>query len=525
MAKQTKPPAQEDKDETREQPAESTPDEAVEAQTPDDGLAPNQVTVEDAGTLRKKVTIEVPRERIDAKFDEMFGELGRTAQVPGFRIGRAPKRLIEKRFGKEVSEDVRNALVGDAMGSALEDEKLKVLGQPEIKLEEIELPDDGAMSFSLEVEIEPEFDLPNYKGIEVARSKVEITDEHVEQAVQRMLAPMGKLKPIDAKSQPGDVLEADVKIACAGDVSDLTNVEVRVAPGQVEGIPLEDLAEAAAGKKSGETFTVKTKVPAGHPNERWRDKDVDIQFEVKDVKRLELPELTDELASNAGFGSPDELREAARRSMGARLEAEKQQSMRDQVCKFLLDKASFDLPEGVTARHTQRVLQRRYVEMMMRGVGREEIERNMEQLEAQAAEQAAGGLKLSFILGKLAEAEGVEVDEGEINARIAQIARSQKRRPERLRSELDSEGRLNQLTSSILEEKAIDKVLAQAKIVDAKPEQAPTKEPKPKPKPKAKKTGKKSTKPKAKAPGKARATRKKPSTKGKTRGAGGESNE
>ncbi len=462
MAEDTQNPPEEELN-----PNETPGDEEV-----DDGLPKNEVAVEDAGTLRKKVTITIARERIEGKFDEMFGELGRTAQVPGFRIGRAPRRLIEKRFGREVSDDVRNAIVGEAVGSALEDEDLNVLGEPDIELDKIELPEKGELVFSMEVEVAPEFDLPKYKGIEIKRPALTITDEHVEQAVGNMLTPMGRLKPISGKAKEADVVEADVKIAGEGIDHAATNVELRVAPGHVEGIPIEDLAKALSGVKAGESVSLKTTVPSGHPNEQWRDKDVEISVDVKDVKRMEVPELTDELASTVGFGSADDLRDAARKNMEARLESDKQQAMRSQVGKFLVDNTDFDLPEGVTERHTARVLQRRHMELMMRGVGRDQIEQNLQQLQAEAAEQAGGDLKLSFILAKVAKAEGVEVDEGEVNARIAQIARRQNRRPERLRQELQHEGRLEQLATNIVEEKAVDKILDQAKVVDVTPEEA-----------------------------------------------------
>ena len=149
--------------------SDETKNDAPEAATdqPEDNLPKNTVEVEDAGTLKKKITVTVYRDKIDAKRDEMFGELGTSAQVPGFRIGRAPKRLLEKRFGKEVSQDVRNSLIGESVGEAIKETELKTLGEPDIKLDEIELPDTGDLSFSFEVEVAPEFDLPKLKGIPV----------------------------------------------------------------------------------------------------------------------------------------------------------------------------------------------------------------------------------------------------------------------------------------------------------------------------------------------------------------------
>ena len=131
-------------------PADPQEDTADADENTDD-LPKCGVAVEDAGTLKKKVTVTVPRERIDAKFDELYGELGHSAQIPGFRIGHAPRRLVEKRFGREVGKDVRNGIIGESIGQALEQAELSTLGEPDLDLEAIELPDDGDLAYSFEV--------------------------------------------------------------------------------------------------------------------------------------------------------------------------------------------------------------------------------------------------------------------------------------------------------------------------------------------------------------------------------------
>ncbi len=445
-----------------------SPVEAADAEAPDQQaeskLPENKVTIEDAGTLKKKITIEIPRERIDAKYEEMFGELGRTAQVPGFRVGRAPRRLIEKRFGKEVSEDVRNAVVGDALGPSLEDKQLKVIGEPDIKLDEIELPEEGEMTFTFEVEVAPELELPEYKGLEIRRPAVEVTEQRLEEAMTSWLRGYGRLRPVDSPIQADDLIVANIEIKGEGIEQALPNTELRVAPAEVEGIPLEDVPKALLGKKVGDTCRMKTRVPSAHPNESWRDKEVTITFAPQEVKRLELPELDEDLARQAGFASPEELRQAVRQNLQAKLVSEQKRSMRDQVCQHLLANTKLEVPAGVASRQAARLLARRYVDLLMRGVPRDQIEQNAQRLEAAAAEQAQQDLKLTFILAKLAETEEVTVEDGEVNARIAQIAREQKRRPERLRQELSNEGTLDHLVTAIREEKTIEKVLESAKI-------------------------------------------------------------
>ncbi|MFW6153770.1 MAG: trigger factor [Planctomycetota bacterium] len=442
----------------------NTPDTEETPDTEQDNLPANNVTIEDAGPALKKITIEIDRARIDAKFDEIFGDLRQNAQVPGFRVGHAPRRLLEKRFGKEAAEDVRNNLVADALGKVADDEDLNVLGEPDIKLDEIELPEEGNLVFSMEVEVAPEFDLPDYKGIHVTDPSVEVTDERVAETTRNILSSRGTLAPTDEPAAEGDQVVADVTLTGEGIEEKQENVEYQVAPAAFMGVPLEDLGGKLTGATAGSTVELTATVPEGHENEDWRGKAVTATFEVKEVKRLEVPELTDELAKEFGMDSAEQFGEFVKERLAVQLDNERQQSMRQQVTQYLLGNTDIELPEGVAARHAQRVLQRRYVDLLYRGVPREQIDQNLELLQARASEEAAEELKLSFILDRIAEAEDIAVDDGEVNARIAEMAMRQGRRPERLRSEMANEGSLGELETRIREQKALDKLLDMAEI-------------------------------------------------------------
>lgn len=448
-------------------------------EAPADNLPPNTVTVEDAGEAIKKITIEIDRKRIDAKFNEMFGELRESAIVPGFRKGHAPRRLIEKRFGKEVGEDVRNSLISESLGSAIEDKGLKILGEPDIKLDEIELPETGNLTYSVTVEVKPDFDLPDYKNIPVTDTSVEVTDASVDEAIKNFLSSRGVMAPVDGKAEAGDLVVADVSFSGEGiDAQTRENVELRVAPGVVEGVPLEDLGEKLTGVKAGgKAVKVETEIPEGHPTEDWRGKKIAFEISPKEIKRLEVPALTDELAGEFGFENAAELTDYVRARLSQRAQIEAQQAKRDQVARYLLDNTKLDLPAGVAARMTAAALRRRYIDLLYRGVPREQIEQNLEMLQAQAGEQARTELKLSFILESIAEAEEITVEEGEINARIAQMAASYGRRPERLRSELANEGTLEQVGVQLREQKTIDKLLSMAQVTAPAEKAAPADEP------------------------------------------------
>ena len=144
------------------------------------------VTIEEAGPCKKKVTIEIVPEKIKKAIDKQYEKLGKEALVPGFRKGRAPRRLLEKRFGKETTEQIKLTLLTDASKSAIEDNKLQTLGEPDIDFENIELPTEGPLTFDFEVEVRPEFDLPQLEGIPVTKTKLEVTDEQIDREIEQM---------------------------------------------------------------------------------------------------------------------------------------------------------------------------------------------------------------------------------------------------------------------------------------------------------------------------------------------------
>ena len=440
-----------------------------EDQPEEDTLPPFEFEAEDTGTLKKTVTVTVPRERIDAKCDEMFGELGQSAQVPGFRIGRAPRRLVEKRFGKEVSRDVCASLVGEALGYVGEHAEFRTIGEPDLKLDEIEIPDDGEFTFSFEVEVAPEFELPDVTGIPVEKIVLDINDERVDEYIDRIRQRQPKFEESsEGVAAERDIVIAETKVAVEGIDSPVEgkDVPLRVSAGQVEGLPLLELGTELAGKTAGDTVTLSVAVPESHPNEEWRGKQAAVDITITRLRRRILPELGDEYAENMGFESMDEFRQNIRQQMQQHVVTETQQAMRDQIGQYLVDNTDFELPPAMAARYSARTLQRRYVDLMYQGIPRDQIEEHMTELQAAAQTEAARDLKIQFIVGKIAKAEDIEADEGEINSRIADIAARNDRRPERVRHELEQDGSLDQVESQVIEEKVFDKLLDDAKITE-----------------------------------------------------------
>jgi trigger factor len=432
------------------------------------------VKVEDAGPATKKVTVEVPRQRIDEELAKQFKDIRQQAAIPGFRPGHAPAKLVEKRFSNDVKEQVRRSLLQESYQQAIEKHSLQVLGDPEFDdADKIQLPDSGSMNYSFQVEVQPDIKLPELKGLKVKKPKIDVTDDNVQQAMNNLLEQQGTLIPVEDRGvQEKDYLVADVHVKLGDKViTHQHDAQLVSRPGRIAGIQVEDLARQLEGLKGGEKRNVKAKASDTHANEEIRGKDVEIEIALKDIKRMELAELTAEFLSNLGFKDESELRDALRKQMEERLNFDVQQTMREQVSKYLLESVQIDLPNKLSASQTERIISRRAVDLMMRGMPRDQVEANIEQLRGGAKDEAARELKLFFILQKIATEQNVEVSEAELNGRIAMLAAQRGRRPEKVKQDMAKDGSLANLYVQMREQKAVDQILSTAEIEEVMPEE------------------------------------------------------
>lgn len=443
----------------------------------------NTVKIENAGPCKKKVTIELPEETVRKATDEQYETLRKEVLLPGFRKGRAPRRLLEKRFGKETSEQIKLKLLADASESALKDNKVDFLREPDIDFKKVELPASGPLKFDFEVEVRPEFDLPKLDGIPVEKQKLRVTDDQINAEIEQMQKWSGIWTPRDGgKIELGDQVIADVvmKIEGVEEEQKLNNTEIYVRGGGFVGaIPVEKLDELLIGTKSGDTKKTTVEVPKTYFRQEYRGKKVDIQIAVKEAKWLEPAALDENFFSRVGVKDETELRDKLRTSLQARLEQQVRGEMAEQIYKYLLNNTKLDLPVDIVAEQADALLKRQYSNLMMRGVAREQIEEHMEQLKAGSDQQAGDQLKTLFIMAKVADKFKIDVTDEEINGHIAQMAVQRGQRPERMREEMERDGSLAQFKMQVREDKCIAKLLESAKITEVEPKKVTKKAEKP----------------------------------------------
>ncbi|HPF40764.1 MAG TPA: trigger factor [Phycisphaerae bacterium] len=454
------------------------------------------VKVADAGVLRRTVTVTVPRDSLSAEFDKEFDDLISDAVVPGFRKGRAPRRLVEKRYGREVGEQVQTRMLSNAYLAAIEKEDLKVLGDPLVwgspkaegedagatgeqlmemteALEHMRLPEEGDFTFRCEVEIKPEFELPALTGVDVEKPVLTISDDDVTKEIDRFRARRGTWAPVEegGKVEEDDLIVADLTVTIDGkELAKRENAQFAARPQMVEGAIVSDFGDKVKGSKVGDSVKFEAEMPEDYEFEEHRGKKASFELRIHELKRIKLPPIDKAFLEAQGFDSEDEYRKFVHDRMEEALDEEIRRGQRSQVRKYLLDNTKLELPEGLTSRQSARVAARRMTELLRQGVPQAEIEKHADELKTSAKDQAASELKLFFILEKVAEEFDVDVAEEELNSQIAQMAAMYGKRYDRMRDELSQNNGLVQMYLDLRDEKCIDKILSDAKIVEVTPD-------------------------------------------------------
>jgi trigger factor len=427
------------------------------------------VRIESPSACERHVTVTVSREDVDRYLDEAYSELMTTAAVPGFRVGRAPRKLVESRFKDEIGEKIKGSLLMDSLSQISEDQSFTAISEPELKLDAIEVPDEGPMVFEFDIEVRPEFEMPKWKGLKIERPVREFTDADVDEQLEHMLARYGQLAPYDSAAALGDYVTANIRVTHNGEAVTQEDEKVlRVRP-QLSFLDgrLDDFGKLLEGAKAGDTRTGQVLLTQDAPNEQLRGEKVDVEFEILDVKKLKLPELTAEfLQEMGGFESEEKMRDAIRANLKRQLEYEQQKKARQQITAELVKKADWELPPGLLKRQSVRELERAVMELRRAGFSEAEIRARQNELRQNSAGVTARALKEHFLLERIAEEEDINAEEGDFESEIFLIAMQSGESPRRVRAQIEKRGLMDVLQNQIVERKVLERVQAEAKFKD-----------------------------------------------------------
>jgi len=420
--------------------------------------------VETLNPTRVKLTVEVGFDELRSSLDGAYRRIGQRVQIPGFRRGKVPARILDQRVGRAaVLEDAVNDALPVLYAQAVREHELLPLGRPEVEV--TELADNDKLAFSAEVDVRPEVTVPDYDGLQVTVEDAEVTEDEVDTEVTRLRERFASLTGVDRAAGDGDFVSLD--LSATRDGQKLDGVEATGLSYQVgSGTMLDGLDDAVRGQQAGAVVTFATELLG-----EYQGQSADVTVTVESVKEQVLPELDDELASLASeFDTLDELKQNIRTQMGSRKQYQQQVQARDKVVEALLDRVEVPVPDAVmhdeahARRHgIEEQLQRAQLSLSQYLSRQGQTE---EQFDAELHQRAEVSLRSQFLLDAIAKAEQVQVSEEDLSAAIVQLAAQSGLEPEQYAQQVLQGGQINEVVGQIAREKALGVVLEHVTVTD-----------------------------------------------------------
>lgn len=404
--------------------------------------------VEKLGPTRVKISVEVPYEELKPSIDEAYQAIGAQVQVPGFRKGKVPARIIDQRIGRgAVLQEAVNEALPEFYGKALAENDVQPLGQPEVEVTDIPADEGQPLKFDVEVDVVPEFELPDFATLTVEVDPLEVTDEDTERELQGLRERFGTLAAVERAAADGDSVTIDLKATIGDeDIDDVTGISYVVGSGNM----LEGMDEAITGLSAGDTKTFKAPLAGGeHEGE-----DADVTVTVTAVKERQLPELDDEFAQMASSHDTfEELKAevAEQAERGKRFEQGVQ--ARDKVLDQLLEQVELPVPDSLVLEQVNQHLE-------------QEDRLEDDEHRAEVDEQTRKALKTQLILDKLVAQEEVQVSQEELVEYLIMSAQQYGMDPNQFAQALDQQGQVPAVMSEVARRKALAAILDQVKVLD-----------------------------------------------------------
>jgi len=421
------------------------------------------------GPCKVKVFVKAEADETRKEYEEVLGLFMKNGRVTGFRQGKAPREIIKRDFHKEITEEVQGRLFRALYRKALEQKKINMVAVLDVG-DMLFSPETG-ITFSMTVDVRPEFDLPKYKKIPITFEDPVVTEGQVDEQVGRLREAFAKFEeaPAGHGIGPGDLVSIDFAGKIDGQpVKEVSPEAKAISEGvdfwlQVEeGRFLPEIVQALKGMKAGEAAEVAVTFDNGHPVAELRGKKAVYQVTVKAARMRVLPK-DEEMFTQMKVESMEKLREQTRAGLLESANQAERQRREQMMIEFLIKKTDFELPESQVAEEINVTLDRMMSEAHYRGLTREDLEKNRGQIIENATAGAKRQLRLRYILGSIAEKEGITVTDEEVSRKIAEMSVEMRLTAEKLRAQIEKNGRMEMLRAQILDGKTVRFLLDAAK--------------------------------------------------------------
>ncbi|WP_284796439.1 trigger factor [Corynebacterium rhinophilum] len=424
-----------------------------------------KTTVDKLSDTRVKLTVNVPFAELDQEIDQAYAAIAQQVSIPGFRKGKAPRQLIDARFGRgPILEQVVNDMLPSRYEQAVQSEDLKVIGQPDVDISKIE--DKDFVEFTAEVDVRPEFEVPDFSEISITVPAIKAGEEDVDKALEDLAERFGELKDTKRKMKTGDYAIIDITAEVDGEkIEDASTEGLSYSIGDDNLI--KGLDTALRGMKTGEDNEFTSTIQSGE----HKDEEATFKVHVQQTKERKLPDMDDEFAQMASeYDTIEELREATKTEVEESKKAEQAGQIRDEVLKAALADVDFELPQSVVDEQAHAQLhqilgqlahdEKALAQLLeAQGTSREEFDK-------QTREQAEESVRTQIFLDAVAEKEEPEVSQQELSDHILFTAQSYGMDPNQFIQQLQSNGQIANLFSDVRRGKALAAAICRTTVKD-----------------------------------------------------------
>ena len=419
--------------------------------------------IENLSPVKKKILIEVPQDDMAKEMNKALADYGKKVKIPGFRPGKAPRALVERHYGDQLQGEVMNKLITSSYFSAVREHNINPVVMPEFS--DISFTKGETLSFTATVEVRPAIELATYDSIEVKEADVTPTEEEIDQTIQRLREMYAQLEVVEGRPvEKKDTVVVDFEGFREGQPIEGAKASDHMIP-LGSGTLIPGFEDQLVGMNQGETREIQVTFPEDYTNEEIAGKEATFTVTLKEIKKQVLPELNDDFAKDLGeHQSFDELRTRIKEDLEARKRSEQESAQREELLSKLVDAHSFDVPPGMVEQELRSMMRQQTQRMARQGANAESLnEAAFREEQKELAERRIKGL---LILDEISEREKLHINDQELSAGLASVARSAGQPVEAIKKYYEStEGGMENLRASLLQEKTLRHLLSRAKKV------------------------------------------------------------
>lgn len=428
------------------------------------------IKVENKGACRKEIHIEAAADAVSEEYGKVVNAFEKAAKIPGFRKGKCPTEVVKKHYAGQIDEEVKERMLPVLYREAVDKKQIKIVSI--IEISEVEFALDKGISFSVTVDVYPDFKMPKYKKISLKKNKSDVTDGDVEDAVKRLLENFTKFEDITGRAvKEDDLVMIDYTSECEGvSLQEMVPDSEGIGEGKdfwmMVGEPelAPGFAAALKGTEIGDKKDVEVHFPDDYQVTDLSGKDAVYHVEIKGLREKVLPEIDEELLKRLGVKTEDELRERIREDLQAEKDRVEDERLMGEINTHLLAKTSFDLPESIVQHETDAATKSMKDRLAMQGRTAAQIEEESDSLAVTARKSSEDRVRISYILSRIAETEEIKASDEELSERLKMMGMRYGMTAAQIKSELDSRGSLPGVKEDLTAEKTLKFILENAKI-------------------------------------------------------------